>query len=125
MIFGTSSFWEGIDIQGEDLSCVVIMKLPFQVPSEPVVEARVERMEAAGKDPFYHFMLPNAVIKFKQGFGRLVRSKDDRGVVVVFDQRIYTKSYGKTFLKSLPENTSIFINSFDLISRRVSEFFNS
>lgn len=123
VIFGTASFWEGIDIQGEDLSCVVIMKLPFQVPSEPVVEARVERMEAAGKDSFSKFMLPNAVIKFKQGFGRLVRSKEDRGVVVVFDPRIYTKSYGKVFLRSLPQNTAICINSFEDISKKVKQFF--
>lgn len=122
VIFGTASFWEGIDIQGDDLSCVVIMKLPFQVPSEPLVEARVEKMEAEGKDPFNGFMLPNAVIKFKQGFGRLVRSKDDRGVVVVFDPRIYTKGYGKVFLKSLPENTGIYINTFEMISQRVKDF---
>lgn len=124
VIFGTASFWEGIDIQGDDLSCVVIMKLPFQVPSEPVVEARVERMEAAGKDSFFQFMLPNAVIKFKQGFGRLVRSKEDRGIVVVFDPRIYTKSYGKVFLRSLPHNTAIIINSFEDISKKVKQFFN-
>ncbi|MCK4258668.1 MAG: hypothetical protein KAX49_06805 [Halanaerobiales bacterium] len=122
VIFGTSSFWEGIDIPGDDLSCVVIMKLPFQVPSEPIVEARVEKMEREGKNPFIHFMLPNAVIKFKQGFGRLVRSKDDRGVVVVFDPRIYVKSYGKIFLKSLPENTGIYINTFDQLIKKVEDF---
>ncbi len=122
VIFGTSSFWEGVDIQGDDLSCVVIMKLPFQVPSEPIVEARVEKMEREGKNPFVHFMLPNAVIKFKQGFGRLVRSKEDRGVVVVFDPRIYTKSYGRIFLKSLPQKTGIHINTFDQLIKKVDDF---
>ncbi|AZR72403.1 hypothetical protein BBF96_02735 [Anoxybacter fermentans] len=122
VIFGTSSFWEGVDIQGDDLSCVVIMKLPFQVPSDPIVEAKVEKLEREGLNPFINFMLPNAVIKFKQGFGRLVRSKEDKGVVIVFDPRIYTKSYGRIFLKSLPENTKINIDSFDKISKRVKEF---
>lgn len=122
VIFGTSSFWEGVDIPGDDLSCVVIMKLPFQVPSEPIVEARIEKMEREGKNSFIHFMLPNAVIKFKQGFGRLVRTKDDKGVVVVFDPRIYTKSYGKIFLKSLPQNTGLCIDSFKNIRNRVEEF---
>ncbi len=121
VIFGTSSFWEGIDIQGEDLSCVVITKLPFLVPSEPIVEARVEKLKREGKNPFVHFMLPNAVIKFKQGFGRLVRSKDDRGVVVVFDQRLYSKSYGRVFLNSLPK-TKICVDTFDEISKRLKDF---
>lgn len=122
VIFGTASFWEGIDIQGDDLSCVVIMKLPFLVPSEPIVEAKIEKMKREGKNPFINFMLPNAVIKFKQGFGRLVRSKDDRGIVLVFDPRIYTKSYGKVFLRSLPVDTQVFINSFEIVSKKVQDF---
>lgn len=123
VIFGTSSFWEGVDIQGDDLSCVVIMKLPFQVPSDPIVEARIEKMKREGINPFMKFMLPNAVIKFKQGFGRLIRSKEDRGVVTVFDPRIYSKSYGRIFLKSLPANTTITVDSFDMIAKKVKDFF--
>lgn len=121
VIFGTSSFWEGVDIPGEELSCVVITKLPFLVPSEPVNAARIEKMEQEGKNSFLQFMLPNAVIKFKQGFGRLIRSKTDRGVVVVFDPRIFTKSYGKVFLNSLPK-TQIYVNDISEISKEVKKF---
>lgn len=123
VIFGTSSFWEGVDIPGEELSCVVIMKLPFLVPSEPIIAARIEKMEREGKNSFSQFMLPNAVIKFKQGFGRLIRSKDDRGVVVVFDPRIHTKSYGKVFLSSLPK-TEIQVADFFAISKQIKKFIN-
>ncbi len=102
-LFGTYTFWQGIDIPGDDLQCVVITKLPFAVPDEPVVEARVEALAREGKNPFYHYQIPQAIILLKQGFGRLIRTKTDRGVVAILDPRIRTRGYGKHFLKSLPE----------------------
>jgi DNA polymerase-3 subunit epsilon/ATP-dependent DNA helicase DinG len=97
-LLGTSSFWEGIDVVGEALSCLVIVKLPFSVPSDPVVAARSEQFA----DPFTEYALPQAVLRMKQGFGRLIRSRRDRGVVVVLDSRLWTKRYGSVFLRSLP-----------------------
>jgi len=102
VLLGAASFWEGVDIPGEALSCVVIVKLPFGVPSIPVVEARLEDLARRGKDGFRHFSLPQAVIRFKQGFGRLIRTMQDRGAVVVLDHRLITRRYGKQFLNSLP-----------------------
>jgi ATP-dependent DNA helicase DinG len=102
VLFATSSFWEGIDIAGNALRCVVMTKLPFKVPSEPLFQAMSEVYEKEGKDPFSQYSLPQACLKFKQGFGRLIRTKDDRGCVVCLDRRVMTKPYGKTFLKSLP-----------------------
>jgi ATP-dependent DNA helicase DinG len=101
-LFGTDSFWEGVDVKGEALECVVITRLPFRVPSEPVQVARVEELRGRGGDPFSAFTVPQAVLKFKQGFGRLIRSATDRGAVVVLDRRIITKRYGQAFLRSLP-----------------------
>jgi ATP-dependent DNA helicase DinG len=103
VLFGTSSFWEGVDVPGETLSCVILTKLPFQVPSHPVVSARVRRLEESGHNSFTEYMLPQAVIRFKQGFGRLIRRTTDHGVVVVCDTRLLYKSYGATFLHSIPE----------------------
>lgn len=102
VLFGTDSFWEGVDIKGEQLSNVIIIKLPFKVPSDPVTEAIIENMEAEGKNPFMEYQIPEAVIKFKQGIGRLVRSKTDVGTVTVLDNRVITKKYGKYFLDSVP-----------------------
>lgn len=102
VLFGTDSFWEGVDVVGDALRCVILVKLPFQVPSEPLVEARAEAITNIGGDAFWEYSLPNAIVKFKQGFGRLIRNKTDRGVVICLDTRILTKSYGKLFLKSLP-----------------------
>lgn len=102
VLFATDSFWEGIDVKGDALECVILTRLPFKVPTEPIIEARAEAIEIAGGDAFYNYSLPMAVIKFKQGFGRLIRSRDDRGIVVVFDNRIITKRYGHVFLQSLP-----------------------
>jgi ATP-dependent DNA helicase DinG len=107
VLLGASSFWEGIDIPGEALSCVVIVKLPFWAPSIPVIEARIEELTRQGKDGFRHFSLPQAVIRFKQGFGRLIRTMRDRGVVVVLDHRIVNKQYGRRFLNSLPIRSHI------------------
>lgn len=102
VLFGVNSFWEGIDIKGEDLSCIIIVKLPFDVPTNPIVEARTERLKQQGKHPFMDYSVPQAVIRFTQGFGRLIRSSQDRGAVFVLDNRIFQASYGKLFLRSLP-----------------------
>ncbi|MBO8127617.1 MAG: DEAD/DEAH box helicase family protein [Peptococcaceae bacterium] len=102
VLFGTASFWEGIDVPGEALSCVIIVKLPFQPPNTPVNEARRELMRRERRDDFAGFSLPQAIVRFKQGFGRLVRNRNDRGVVVVLDKRLINKGYGIKFLRSLP-----------------------
>lgn len=102
VLFGTSSFWEGVDIPGEALSCLVIVRLPFTPPNHPVYQGRAELMKEAGKNAFMSMALPQAVIQFKQGVGRLIRHHLDRGVVVVFDTRVVESRYGRTFLQSLP-----------------------
>jgi len=101
VLLGTSSFWEGVDVVGEALSCLVIAKLPFSVPSEPIFAARSETFE----DPFGQYAVPQAILRFRQGFGRLIRAKTDRGIVVVLDRRLQTKFYGRAFVDSLPECT--------------------
>jgi ATP-dependent DNA helicase DinG len=103
VLFGTDSFWEGVDVKGEALRLVIITRLPFQVPTEPVQQARAEKIKADGGDPFRDFSVPQAVIKFRQGFGRLIRSRDDCGAVLILDPRVFSKSYGRTFLRSLPD----------------------
>lgn len=102
VLFATDSFWEGVDVRGDALRCVVITRLPFRVPTEPIEEARVEEIQRRGGNPFMEHALPQAVIKLKQGFGRLIRSRTDRGAVVLLDSRVVTKFYGKVFLESLP-----------------------
>ncbi|MCH9007020.1 DEAD/DEAH box helicase [candidate division KSB1 bacterium] len=103
VLFATDSFWEGVDVHGESLESVIITKLPFRVPSEPIVEARLEAIERRGGNAFLEYMVPHAAIKFKQGFGRLIRRKTDRGSVLILDRRIIQKYYGRVFLKSLPK----------------------
>jgi ATP-dependent DNA helicase DinG len=100
---GTHSFWLGIDLPGDLLRCVIMMRLPFSVPDSPPVQARIEKLQEQGRTPFSAYQIPEAVIKFKQGFGRLIRSHQDRGIVAVLDSRIITKPYGRNFLKSLPD----------------------
>ncbi|MBU1007326.1 MAG: DEAD/DEAH box helicase [Candidatus Omnitrophica bacterium] len=107
VLFGVDSFWQGIDVQGKALSNVIITKLPFSVPDHPVTEARTEAIEKRGGDAFLEYSLPEAVLKFKQGFGRLIRSKKDTGMVAVLDSRILNKSYGAQFLNSIPKCETI------------------
>jgi ATP-dependent DNA helicase DinG len=102
VLFGTASFWQGVDVQGEALSCVIIDRLPFAVPSDPVVQARMKAIEESGGKPFFDYQVPEAVLTLKQGFGRLIRSLEDRGVLVLLDPRVRTQRYGQVFLQSLP-----------------------
>ncbi len=102
VLLAVASYWEGIDVPGEALSCVVVVRLPFNVPTEPIVQARCEALERLGGSSFYDYSLPQAVLRLKQGFGRLIRTVDDKGVVAILDDRLQKKSYGKVFLRELP-----------------------
>jgi ATP-dependent DNA helicase DinG len=102
VLLGTDSFWQGVDVQGQALRNVIITKLPFAVPDRPLIQARIDRIRQRGGNPFFEYQLPEAVIKFKQGFGRLIRSQTDRGRVVVLDKRVLTKPYGHKFINALP-----------------------
>jgi ATP-dependent DNA helicase DinG len=102
VLFGTSSFWQGVDVQGEALSCVIVDRLPFAVPTDPVVQARMRAIEEGGGNPFFEYQVPSAVITLKQGFGRLIRSLEDRGVLMLLDPRIQRQRYGRVFIESLP-----------------------
>lgn len=103
ILLGTSSFWEGVDIPGEDLSCLVIVRLPFSPPDEPLTEAKCQIINQRGGNAFMEYSLPEAILRFKQGFGRLIRTENDRGIIFVFDKRIITTRYGRSFLKSIPD----------------------
>ena len=107
VLLGAASFWQGVDVRGRGLRNVIITRLPFDPPDRPLTEARLERITERGGDPFREESLPRAVIRFKQGFGRLIRSKADTGRVVVLDPRIVTTGYGKRFLEALPEGVKV------------------
>jgi ATP-dependent DNA helicase DinG len=102
VLFGTRAFWEGVDLPGEALSVLIIVKLPFDVPTDPIVAARAETFD----DPFTEYSLPEAILRFRQGFGRLIRTQSDRGIVAIFDRRILSKQYGRMFTNSLPPCTT-------------------
>jgi len=102
VLLGTASFWEGVDVRGEALSCVIIDKLPFASPGDPVLKARMEAMRKLGRNPFFEYQLPAAVIALRQGIGRLIRDVTDRGVLMVCDPRLLKRSYGQIFLDSVP-----------------------
>lgn len=114
VLFGTDSFWEGVDVAGDALRCVIIVKLPFRVPSDPLIQARSEAITSNGGDPFMDYSLPQAIVKFKQGFGRLIRNRRDRGCIVCLDTRLITKRYGKLFLSSLPQCQQVFATNNEL-----------
>lgn len=103
VLLGTRSFWEGVDVPGEALQVLVIAKLPFEVPSDPIVAARSESFD----NPFNEYMIPEAILRFRQGFGRLIRTRSDRGIVVILDKRVISKAYGRYFIESLPRCNTI------------------
>jgi ATP-dependent DNA helicase DinG len=124
VLLGTNSFWEGVDVQGESLSLLILFKLPFLVPSEPIVEAYIDKLERENKPSFMHYMLPNALLRLRQGFGRLIRSKSDRGVVLIMDSRVSNKQYGEYFKQVLPTTCTESRNELELISGISSFFMN-
>ncbi len=122
ILFATASFWEGVDVPGDALRMLVLVKLPFRVPTDPLVEARTEMLEALGHDAFREYSLPQAVIRFKQGFGRLIRNRTDYGAVLILDNRVINKFYGKVFLNSLPPADLCCEKAVDLIPKLKSFF---
>jgi Rad3-related DNA helicase len=122
ILLGTTSFWEGVDFPGETLEILVLAKLPFVVPDEPIVEARCERLRSHGEDPFHDFVLPEAVLRFRQGFGRLIRSRRDRGAVLLLDGRLETQAYGDSFVESLPTLARRFEDPHTLVEHVVEWF---
>src|SRR3989441_9892245 len=103
VLFGTDSFWMGVDVPGEALSNVIITRLPFAVPDHPLIEAKLELIEERGGDPFTEYSLPEAILKLRQGVGRLIRTKSDQGIIVILDSRVLTRPYGRAFLQALPK----------------------
>lgn len=122
ILFATDSFWEGVDVAGDALRCVIIVKLPFKVPSDPLIQARSESIIARGGDPFRDYSLPQAIVKFKQGFGRLIRNRHDRGCIVCLDNRLTTKQYGQQFLSSLPDCKRTFVTG-NALQEQMTEFY--
>jgi len=114
VLFGTDSFWQGVDVPGEALSNVIIVRLPFAVPDQPLIAGRLEQIRQKGGNPFYDYQLPSAILKFKQGFGRLIRTKTDTGIVVILDSRILSKSYGQKFLEAIPKCKTEIVSSGDI-----------
>ena len=124
VLFATASFWEGVDVPGAALRSVIIAKLPFDVPSDPLAEARAEELKKNGANPFFTYSLPRACVRFKQAFGRLIRRKDDRGAVVCLDNRLLTKSYGKAFFNSLPP-CPVLKETFADLTERLKAFYTA
>lgn len=124
ILLGTDSFWEGVDVPGDPLRGLVIPKLPFKVPSEPITSARIEAIEARGGNSFGEYMLPHAAIRLKQGFGRLIRAKTDRGAVVILDSRIVRKGYGRYLFDSLPSAHPV-IGPWSECREAISDFYGS
>ena len=124
-LFGTDSFWEGVDVRGNALSCVILPRLPFRVPSEPVQVARAQRIEERGGNSFSELSVPQAVLKFRQGFGRLIRHRDDKGAVIVLDRRITSRRYGARFLRSLPSELRPVREPMGQLLRRMDNFLDS
>jgi ATP-dependent DNA helicase DinG len=124
ILLGTASFWEGVDVPGDPLRGLIIQKLPFRVPTEPITEARVEAIEGAGGDPFRDFMLPLAALRLKQGFGRLIRTRADRGAIVLLDDRVLSKRYGRVLLDSLPP-TPVLKGPWGEVALRLREFYRN
>ena len=122
ILLGTDSFWEGVDVPGRALRALVLNKLPFKVPSEPLTAARLERLAEEGLDGFMHYLLPHAALKLKQGFGRLIRSRTDMGVVVLLDSRVVTKRYGPLLLGGLPRAERV-VGSWAQVRTRCEDFF--
>jgi ATP-dependent DNA helicase DinG len=124
VLLGTDSFWEGVDVAGEALRLVILVKLPFPVPSEPLAQARSEALKKMGRDPFMEDSVPQAVVKFKQGFGRLMRRKGDWGAVLCLDRRLFERPYGKTFFESLPECITTF-SSKAAVMKELKDFYRN
>jgi ATP-dependent DNA helicase DinG len=124
VLLGTASFWEGVDVPGDPLRAILLARLPFRVPTEPLVAARCERVERAGGDAFTDYMLPDAALRLKQGFGRLIRSSTDRGAIVLMDPRVLTRGYGEMLLDSLPPAKRI-QGPWEDIRRQLVPFFQS
>jgi len=124
VLLGTESFWEGVDVPGKALEILVITKIPFAVPSEPIIEGILDKLKSEGKNAFNHYSLPLAVLKFKQGFGRLIRKKDDRGVLLILDSRIHQKYYGRLFASALPCPIINCGNEGEIISRMTNLFWD-
>ena len=122
VLLGVTSFWEGVDVPGEPLRALVLAKLPFKVPNEPLTAARIEAIERDGGNSFYDFLLPHAALRLKQGFGRLIRSRTDRGAVVLLDRRVLEKNYGGYFLESLPP-APVFRGAWSELRKRIEAFY--
>ncbi|MEM1009667.1 MAG: helicase C-terminal domain-containing protein, partial [Myxococcota bacterium] len=125
VLLGTDSFWEGVDVQGDALTNVILTRLPFRVPSDPLLEARVEALENQGENSFLSYTVPSATIKFKQGFGRLIRGRHDRGTVLILDKRVIEKRYGSRFLSALPPECPRFVGTRKEVLNQLNAFHRS